>query len=90
MRIGRGFSIFILFGPSGLYRNRSLNRFGIPIIYLLWSLKFGKNAGNNPWKAAGLEWKTKSPPLPHNFPETPVVNEDVYAYDREEYKIEPS
>src|ERR1700761_8168041 len=29
--------------------------FLIPLIYLLWSLKFGKVAGNNPWGAKGLE-----------------------------------
>ncbi len=30
--------------------------FLIPLIYLLWSLKYGKAAGNNPWGAKGLEW----------------------------------
>ena len=28
----------------------------IPLIYFLWSLKYGKPAGNNPWGAKGLEW----------------------------------
>ncbi len=36
--------------------------FLIPLIYLLWSLKYGKPAGNNPWGAKGLEWTTQSPP----------------------------
>jgi cytochrome c oxidase subunit 1 len=49
--------------------------------YLLWSLKFGKIAGNNPWNARGLEWETTSPPPTHNFIEQPVVRHPVYAYE---------
>ena len=30
----------------------------LPMIYLLWSMRYGKIADNNPWGAAGLEWKT--------------------------------
>ena len=30
----------------------------LPMIYLLWSLRYGKIADDNPWGAAGLEWKT--------------------------------
>jgi cytochrome c oxidase subunit 1 len=54
--------------------------YGIPIIYLLWSLRYGKLAGPNPWGAVGLEWTTQSPPLEHNFEETPVVTWEAYAY----------
>jgi cytochrome c oxidase subunit 1 len=54
--------------------------FLIPLIYLLWSLKFGKEAGNNPWGAKGLEWTTQSPPTTFNFDETPIVTEEAYAY----------
>ena len=28
----------------------------LPMLYFLWSLKYGKIAGANPWQAAGLEW----------------------------------
>jgi cytochrome c oxidase subunit 1 len=52
----------------------------IPLFYLLWSLRYGLPAGNNPWKATGLEWATTSPPSPHNFEKTPVVIEEPYAY----------
>src|SRR6202046_63789 len=31
----------------------------LPIIYLLWSLKYGEIAGNNPWQATGLEWQDR-------------------------------
>ncbi len=52
----------------------------LPIAYLLWSLRYGKPAGNNPWRARGLEWQTTSPPPTENFREPPVVRE-AYAYD---------
>ena len=52
----------------------------IPFTYLIWSLRRGKLAGPNPWNATGLEWKTPSPPPPHNFDTVPVVTEGAYAY----------
>ena len=45
----------------------------MPLIYLIWSLRYGKVAGANPWGATGLEWQTPSPPPTENFAETPVV-----------------
>jgi cytochrome c oxidase subunit 1 len=41
----------------------------------------GKPAGDNPWKAFGLEWETSSPPPVHNFEAVPKVREEAYAYD---------
>jgi cytochrome c oxidase subunit 1 len=58
--------------------------FLIPLIYLLWSLRFGKVAGDNPWGAKGLEWITQSPPTTFNFDETPIVTEEAYAYAKHE------
>ena len=52
----------------------------IPLIYLLWSLKYGPIAGPNPWGAKGLEWETPSPPPTENFKQTPVVTEEPYEY----------
>ncbi len=52
----------------------------IPLIYLLWSLKNGPRAGNNPWGASGLEWQIQSPPTTYNFDETPIVTEEAYNY----------
>jgi cytochrome c oxidase subunit 1 len=52
----------------------------IPLIYFIWSLKYGEVAGDNPWRAVGLEWETTSPPLVHNFEETPVVDFEPYDY----------
>ena len=57
----------------------------LPLVYLLWSLKWGRDAGPNPYAATGLEWQTPSPPPPHNFDHIPVVTEEPYAY----HKMEP-
>jgi cytochrome c oxidase subunit 1 len=53
----------------------------LPLVYLIWSLKFGKKAGNNPFNATGLEWQTASPPTTFNFDTIPVIAEPAYAYD---------
>src|SRR5437899_1558650 len=52
----------------------------LPLVYLLWSLRFGRKAGTNPWGAVGLEWTTSSPPPKDNFHETPVVTWEAYDY----------
>ncbi|HEV2113615.1 MAG TPA: cytochrome c oxidase subunit I [Terriglobales bacterium] len=52
----------------------------LPMIYFVWSLKYGEPAGNNPWGATGLEWITTSPPPAHNFEVTPVVTQEAYDY----------
>jgi cytochrome c oxidase subunit 1 len=52
----------------------------MPMIYFIWSLRYGKIASANPWGATGLEWKTSSPPPVHNFEETPVVTHEAYDY----------
>jgi len=57
----------------------------LPLIYLLWSLRYGRVAGPNPWAATGLEWQTTSPPPTDNFSETPAVSDEPYNY----YDMEP-
>jgi cytochrome c oxidase subunit 1 len=52
----------------------------LPLIYLIWSLRFGKDAGPNPWKAMGLEWTTASPPPKENFHEIPIIRQEAYEY----------
>jgi cytochrome c oxidase subunit 1 len=54
--------------------------YAIPLVYLIWSLRYGPAAGPNPWEAKGLEWQTPSPPPTENFPETPQVVEEAYEY----------
>jgi cytochrome c oxidase subunit 1 len=41
---------------------------------VIWSLKRGAPAGDNPWNAATLEWATTSPPAEHNFNRIPTVH----------------
>ncbi|MFQ5650595.1 MAG: cytochrome c oxidase subunit I [bacterium] len=54
----------------------------IPLIYFLWSLRYGPKASANPWNAKGLEWeRASSPPTTHNFEQTPMVIEDAYEYE---------
>ena len=50
------------------------------MIYLLWSMRYGKMRRPNPWGAMGLEWQTASPPPTENFVRTPVVTEETYHY----------
>lgn len=52
----------------------------LPLIYFLWSLRYGPVAGPNPWRAVGLEWTVPSPPPVHNFEEIPVVTWEAYEY----------
>ncbi|NUM77053.1 cytochrome c oxidase subunit I [candidate division KSB1 bacterium] len=52
----------------------------IPLVYFLWSLKYGPRASANPWSATGLEWTTPSPPPTQNFEKTPIVTEEAYDY----------
>ena len=55
----------------------------MPLLYLLWSLKWGAAAGRNPWHATGLEWQTATPPPKHNFEVVPVVTGGPYEYTPE-------
>jgi len=52
----------------------------IPIIYFIWSMRYGERASANPWGAYGLEWEVPSPPPTYNFEEIPVVTREAYDY----------
>ena len=52
----------------------------LPLIYLIWSMCYGKDAPENPYGATGLEWRTPSPPPTENFAVTPTVTWEAYDY----------
>lgn len=60
----------------------SILGFGLlfPMVYLVWSMRYGKVSADNPWGAFGLEWQTPSPPPTENFKETPIVTWDAYEF----------
>jgi cytochrome c oxidase subunit I len=45
----------------------------VTVANAVWSLRQGRRAGSDPWKANTLEWFTTSPPPPHNFDVIPPV-----------------
>ena len=58
----------------------------IPLIYLVWSMRYGRIAEANPWQLPGLEWQTASPPPTENFLTTPVVTQEAYEFAPPEHK----
>ncbi len=53
----------------------------LPMVYFVWSIRYGKPAPANPWNAAGLEWQVPSPPPTSNFEEQPIVTWEAYNYE---------
>jgi cytochrome c oxidase subunit 1 len=48
---------------------------------LIWSMKKGPKASDNPWESTTLEWTTATPPPHDNFGGViPVVNHGPYEY----------
>jgi cytochrome c oxidase subunit 1 len=68
---GRGWEIWNLIVTIGAFFQAA----GILVfvVNLLWSLRKGEPAGNDPWDAWTLEWSTSSPPPDYDFAATPVV-----------------
>jgi len=60
----------------------------LPLFYFAWSLRYGRVAGRNPWRAAGLEWEAESPPPTFNFDKTPVVTHEAYDYEHMDFEPE--
>ncbi len=54
----------------------------LTLAYLLWSLRWGKPAGPNPWGSLGFEWLTPNPPAKHNYATTPVFTHGPHEYWR--------
>ena len=51
-------------------------------VNMLWSLKYGRKAGPNPWGARTLEWMTSSPPPFYNYKQIPAVLHDPYDFGK--------
>ena len=57
----------------------------IPLVYFIWSIRYGPVADPNPWGASGLEWeRAPSPPPTENFEEVPIVTQEAYHYAGQE------
>jgi cytochrome c oxidase subunit 1 len=56
----------------------------LPLFYFIWSMRYGRKSGDNPWGAVGLEWDTPSPPPTENFLTPPVVTHGPYEYNPKE------
>jgi heme/copper-type cytochrome/quinol oxidase subunit 1 len=54
------------------------------LVNVFWSLKFGKDAGNDPWDhhpdTRTFEWETTSPPPHYNFADLPTVQTAVASH----------
>jgi len=72
------FQVFNVLSSAGA----SILGFGllVPLIYLVWSMRYGKHAEANPWHLPGLEWRTASPPPTENFELTPIVTWEAYEF----------
>ena len=56
----------------------------ILVLNFFLSMRRGKIAGPNPWRANTLEWQTSSPPPHHNFDHNPTVYRGPYEYSAPE------
>jgi cytochrome c oxidase subunit I len=59
----------------------------LPLIYFVWSMRYGPIAKENPWNAVGLEWETSSPPPTENFLSPPEVVGEAYDYTQQNYRF---
>lgn len=68
---GRGWELYNLISSIGaLFQAAGIGCF---VANLLWSLRHGAPAGDDPWDAWTLEWSTTSPPPAYNFETLPEV-----------------
>ncbi|MGE0822406.1 MAG: cytochrome c oxidase subunit I [Candidatus Binatia bacterium] len=68
---GRGWEVYNLISSIGVFLQAA--GLGCFVANLLWSLRKGEPAGDDPWDAWTLEWSTTSPPPVYNFEMLPEV-----------------
>jgi cytochrome c oxidase subunit 1 len=88
---GRGWELLNLITTLGAFVQAP--SFLIFVINVVWSWKYGKVAGDDPWDAWTLEWATTSPPPSYNFETPPTVRSrrplwDLKHPDDPDYKYE--
>jgi cytochrome c oxidase subunit 1 len=80
---------FLQLATDGLGRLRIISTLGLVVmllfqlvflVNLIWSLRAGRRAERNPWRANTLEWVAPSPPPHGNFAEMPTVYRGPYEY----------
>jgi cytochrome c oxidase subunit I+III len=54
------------------------------VINIVWTLRHGAPAGNDPWGAETLEWATTSPPPAYNFVYLPTVDSEAPLWSTRE------
>lgn len=54
------------------------------LINLVYSRRFGQEAGANPWDADSLEWSTPTPVPPHGFTVLPIVRSRHPLWDQDD------
>jgi cytochrome c oxidase subunit I len=57
------------------------------VVNVVYSLRRGRIAGDNPWNAWTLEWATTSPPPAHNFDRLPPVRSARPLWDVEQGRV---
>ncbi len=55
----------------------------LPMIYFLWSLRYGEDRSAESVERRGPGVDDPSPPPTHNFDETPVVTWEAYDYEHQ-------
>jgi len=58
----------------------------IMVCHLLYAMRWGKRASDNPWGGTTLEWTTTTPPPPENFKKLPRVKGRPYQYPAKVYR----
>ncbi len=71
----QGTNVFITWAVFGLIAFQL-----VFAVNFAWSIRAGRKAEPNPWRANSLEWSAPSPPPHGNFPTWPLVHRGPYEY----------